>query len=108
VLFDSKINPQSDSFFGYSCIFLNCNCVLVVALIFLYTGKRNSSIKDFLFSKLTHGDAPDKTRTENFEEEIMKQRNDDTFVPTFEEVADLFTILNVSEPKVVSAFGGGV
>jgi hypothetical protein len=44
----------------------------MLLLIFLHTGKKNTSIKDFLFSKLSHGDILDKSRTTSFSDELKE------------------------------------
>ena len=52
-------------------------------------------------------DAPDPTREDDLTLEIEKQKADEEWLPTMYDVFDMITIGNVSEKRMLNAFGAG-
>ena len=79
-------------------------CILVY--LNLYENKFNLIYFMNRFIK-KDGPKPDKERDNDFLEEIEKQKGDDDFMPSMHDIFDVITIGNVSEKKMLNAFGRG-
>jgi len=80
----------------------------MIFLIFLNINMEGSSMRYILHEKLEHGPERDPLRTDPFDEELEIEFHNMDYIPTYEDVIDLFTIAKVSPKKMISAFGGGI
>ena len=104
------LDDSSNSYFGYSSVFLNANCLVIVLAIFLNSAIAGGSITDVLMDKLQKGPDRDPNRDDDFMEEINEERANKSYFPTYQDVVDLFTVANNvdGEDDLGTAFGGGL
>ena len=99
---------DSFNFQGISAVFLTQSGVIMCILVYLNLYENKFNLIYFLnrFIK-KDGPKPDKDRDNDFLEEIEKQKGDDDFMPSMHDIFDVITIGNVSEKKMLNAFGRG-
>lgn len=105
------MDESSNSYFGFSTVFLNANCCIMILTIFLNSAIKGGSVSDILMNKLPKSNKmPDREREDDFLEEVQEQRSNKSYFPCFEDVIDLFTIGGMEGDKddLGSAFGGGL
>lgn len=64
------LDKSSNSYFGFSSVFLNANCCVIILTIFLNSAIKGGSIEDLLVNKMVDGEPRDETRTDDFLEEV--------------------------------------
>ena len=77
------LDKSSNSYFGFSAVFLNANCLVLILTLFLNSGIPNGSISDLIMNKLPKGDPRDPERETDFLEEINEERANKSYFPSF-------------------------
>jgi len=86
------MNPDR-TLFGMSAIFLSANCLVMVAIVFLQSAVKEGSIEDLIKTKIPLGSqAKDPSRKEDFNVEIARERENKDFLPSSDDLNDIFTI----------------
>jgi len=101
---------ESFSFQGISTVFLTQSGVLATITVYINLYENKFNLSYFLTKFMKKGDredAPDPYRQDDLIEEIEKQKGDDDWLPTMQDVFDMITIGKVSERKMLNAFGAG-
>lgn len=105
------LDTTSNSYFGFSTIFLNANLMILMLAIFLNAGIKGGSIAEVIMNKLPKGEPRDPDRAEDFLEEVNEEKANKAYFPTYSDIVDLFTISTVeaeSLDHMGSSFGGGI
>lgn len=99
---------DDDSFFGLSAIFLTANAIIMIIIVFMNTSKTGTSVGEIV-NKLPVGDELDIHREKSYSDEITEAYKDDDYIPTQNEVFEMFTINRASKKrKLLGVFDGGI
>lgn len=103
------LDDSSNSYFGFSTVFLNANCCVVILAIFLNSAIQGGSIEDLVMHKLPDGEPRDENRDDDFIEEVQEERANKAYFPSKADILDLFTLAEgLAKDDLGSAFGGGL
>ena len=99
---------DDDSFFGLSAIFLTANAILMIIIVFMNSSKTGTSIGEIV-KKLPEGDKLDPNRESSYDDEITESYKDDDYIPTQNEIFEMFTVRNASKKrKLLGVSEGGI
>ena len=99
--------------FGISSVFLMANLIIMILLVYINTAVRGGSIDDIIKKKMSEiqegRPKKDSTRNKDFDDEIKEEKTTKGFIPSQDDVYDLFTIGKPKfyDPKVGTAFRTG-
>ena len=98
----------SVSFFAISVIFLTPNAVILILVAFLAGRKEGASVSEIV-KALPEGDPLDVKREITYDEEITKSYSLDEYIPTQNEIFEMFTLNKVKDSgKIMGPFEGGL
>jgi hypothetical protein len=99
---------ENDHFFGISSIFLTANAVVMIIIVFMNTADRGTHVGTIV-KALPEGDKLDISRASTYDDEITEAWKDDDYVPTQNEIFEMFTINQASQKRgLVGVFEGGL
>jgi len=106
ILFASIDNAFN--FQAISVMFLMQSGIVTNVLVYLNLYENKFNLIYFLRKFMRRdGALPDPERTNDLREEIEKQKGDDDFLPSINDVFDMISIGKISEKKMLNAFGRG-
>ena len=84
---------DSPTIFGMSAIFLSANCLVMMFIVFLQSAVKDGSVEDLIKAKIPQGAQPrNPQRKDDFDVEITKERENKDFLPSTDDLNDIFTI----------------
>jgi hypothetical protein len=96
------------SFFGLSAIFLTANAVVMILITFINSGITGTSIGEIV-AQLPEGPPLDIKRPVNYDDEINECYKNNDYLPTQNEIFEVFTINRVTKKKkMLGPFEGGI
>lgn len=108
VLVVSPGDTTGDRYLGVSCLFLGLSGICLTNYMFFNWKTMTFNMRMIFRTHFETGtEELDSNRTEEFYEEVVRQKKDEIFQPTLKDVIDIFTIGKISAKKMLQAFGGG-
>jgi len=99
---------DDDSFFGLSAIFLTANAIVMIIITFMNSGRTGTSIGEIV-SQLPTGKELDIHRPSTYDDEITEAYDDDDYLPTQNELFEIFTLNKTTKrKKMLGPFEGGL
>jgi len=108
VLIVSPGDTTGYRYLGMSCLFLGMSGICMTNYLYFNWKSMTFNMRQIFRTHFEPGaEELDATRTDEFIEEVMKQKKDELFQPNLKDVIDIFTIGKISTKKMLQAFGGG-
>jgi hypothetical protein len=99
---------ESKSFFGISIIFLTANAIVMIIIVFMNNNKTGTHIGEIV-NQLPVGEELDIKRSSTYDDEITEAYKDDDYVPSQNEIFEMFTIPKASRKAgLLGIFEGGL
>jgi len=98
---------DDETYFGISAIFLTANGMIMIVTVFLNNPQGALSINEVV-NKLPEGPPLDIMRSSNYDDEITDAYEKDDYIPTQNEIFEMFTVNRVIKKiGVKGVFEGG-